>query len=38
MCCVFGGVILVIFAAAWRRFKHQVLGVEESNPAEWRLN
>ena len=37
MCCAFGGILLVIYATAWRRFKHRVLGMEEVNPAEWRL-
>jgi len=36
MCCVFGGIILVFYMTLWRSIK-SALGVEEENPAEWRL-
>jgi len=38
MCCAFGGLILVCYATAWRRFKYKFLGIEEVIPSEWRLH
>lgn len=37
MCCVIGGIFMVFGVGSWRYCKRTLFGIEESNPAEWRL-